>query len=267
MLTNLKITVMKRYKEITIDNLEELKDIISGVKAEAEEKKEYSYKTVLLIGEETIKKAADKYNIILISHLWPFADSEVEHLKINGTAEFVYVAFLEIYWDAVYRNRGETNIKRIEKVISYKGHLLSVYTNYKCKTYSFSLLNEEENDNRQGVTVEKPNKVGTLTDKKADEWLAALLDEAEKRNRAKNEAAERKAAYIRQMSKLTGRPESTFEKNGTLHLGMFVVGWEYYPDGRVYTRVEINPLTTNKSGDFMSNLEKLAIFAKCGLLG
>ena len=91
---------------------------------------------------------------------------------------------------------------------------MEAYSAYKGKTYSFCLFNEM-NDNEQGVTVEKPNMVGTLTNKKADAWLSVLLDEVEKRQEAQKAADERKAAFMQRMAKLTKKPVSTFEHGGS----------------------------------------------------
>ena len=54
---------MKMYKEITLDNLGEFEGIISEVKAEANDKKDYIQKVVILIGKEAIEKAIEKYHI------------------------------------------------------------------------------------------------------------------------------------------------------------------------------------------------------------
>ncbi len=179
---------MKRFKEITLENLGELKSIINAVKREANEKKDYAGKCVMLIGEETIRKAIDKYHVGCLEREWRYAAVQLQHLKINGTAEFVYVAYVRIYWDATWANRGDVDVYCIEKVLSYNGYMLSAYTdNCNGKTYSFCLFNED-NDNKQGMTVKKPNRVGTLTDKKAAAWLSALLDEAEKRRKARKVA-------------------------------------------------------------------------------
>lgn len=258
---------MKRFKEITLENLGELKSIINAVKREANEKKDYIEKSVILVGEETIRKATDKYHVGCLEREWRYAADKLQHLKINGTAEFVYVAYVRIYWDATWVNRGAADVYCIEKVVSYNGYMLSACTDrYNGKTYSFYLFNEVSDD-KQGVALDKPNKVGTLTDKKADAWLSVLLDEAEKRQEAKKAADDRKAAFMERMAKLTKKPASTFEHGGSLHLGMFLVKWDYYTDGRAYTRIEINPCSKNEKGEYMNDTEKLSVLADCGLLG
>ena len=250
---------MKTYKEITLDNLGELKSIISEVKAEANDKKDYIQKIVILVGEETIRKAIEKYHVGCLEREWRCTDKWVQYLKINGTAEFIYVAYVRICWNA-FKNRGNVDVYCIEKVVSYKGYILSACADrYNGKTYNLYLFNEK-NDNKQGVTVEKPNKVGTLTDKKADAWLSALLDEAEKRQEARKAADGRKSAFMERMAKLTKHPASTFENDGTLYLGMFMVKWSYRPDGQAYTQIEIVPCSKRA-------LERLSILADCGLLG
>lgn len=187
---------MKMYKEITLDNLGELESIINTVKAEANDKKDYIQKIVILVGEETIRKAIDKYHVGCLEREWRYAADKLQHLKIDGTAEFVYVAYVRIYWDASWANRGAVDVYCIEKVVSYNGYMLSAYTdNCHGKTYSFCLFNED-NHNKQGVTVKKPNRVGTLTDSKADAWLATLFYEAEKRREARK-AAEKNNYYIK----------------------------------------------------------------------
>ena len=258
---------MKRFKEITLENLGELKSIINAVKREANEKKNYTGKIVILIGEETIRKAIDKYHINGSEYQWERADEAVQHLKINGSAKFVYTAQVLVYWDARWINRGTAEIEYITKDISYNGYMLSAYRDsYNDKTYNFHLFNEASDD-KQGVTLDKPNKVGTLTNKKADAWLSVLLDEAEKRQEAQKAADDRKAAFMQRMAKLTKKPVSTFEHGGSLYLGMFLVKWEYCQDGRAYTRIEINPCSKNEKGEYMNDTEKLSVLADCGLLG
>ena len=258
---------MKQYTEITLENLGALKSMINGVKREANEKKDYIEKSVILVGKEAIEKAIEKYNISCNRYKWEQADGRVQHLKINGTAKFVYVACVEIYCDARWENSEHTSyIKSIDKAIYYKGYLMSAYSSYKGKTYCLCLFNEASDD-KQGVTLDKPNKVGTLTDKKADAWLSVLLDEAEKRQEAQKAADDRKAAFMERMAKLTKKPASTFEENGTLYLGMFLVRWGYYISGEAYTRIEINPCSKNEKGELMNGTEILSVFADCGLLG
>ena len=143
---------------------------------------------------------------------------------------------------------------------------MSAYSAYKGKTYSFYLFNEI-NDSKQGVTLDKPNKVGTLTNKKADAWLSVLLDEAEKRQEAQKAADERKAAFLQRMAKLTKKPVSTFEHGGSLYLGMFLIKWEYCQDGRAYTKIEINTCSKKEKGEYMNDTERLSVFGHCGLLG
>ena len=187
---------MKRFKEITLENLGELKSIINAVTTEANEKKDYAGKCVILIGEETIRKAIDKYHVGCLEREWRYAADKLQHLKIDGTAEFVYVVYVRIYWDASWANRGAVDVYCIEKVVSYNGYMLSAYTD-SCngKTYSFCLFNED-NDNKQGVTVKKPNKVGILTDRKADAWLFTLFYEAEKKREARK-VAEKNNYYLK----------------------------------------------------------------------
>ena len=187
---------MKTYKEITLDNLGELESIINAVKAEANDKKDYIHKIVILVGEETIRKAIDEYHVGCLEREWRYAADKLQHLKINGTAKFVYVAYVRIDWDASWGNRGAVDVYCIEKVVSYNGYMLSAYTD-SCngKTYCFCLFNED-NDNKQGVTVERPNRVGTLTDGKADAWLFTLFYEAEKRREARK-AAEKNNYYLK----------------------------------------------------------------------
>ena len=258
---------MKQYTEITLENIGALKSMINAVKRETDEKKDYIEKSVILVGKEAIEKAIEKYNISCNSYKWEQADGRVRNLKISGTAKFVYVACVEIYSDARWENSEHTSyIKYIDKAIYYKGYLMEAYSAYKGKTYCFCLFNEM-NDNKQGVTLDKPNKVGTLTNKKADAWLSVLLDEAEKRQEAKKAADDRRAAFMERMAKLTKKPASTFEHGGSLYLGMFLIKWEYCQDGRAYTRIEINPCSKNEKGEYMNDTERLSVLADCGLLG
>ena len=90
---------MKRFKEITLDNLGELKSIINAVKREANEMKGYAGKCVMLIGEETIGKAINKYHINGSEYLWERADEAVQllgkpHASLIGYYVVSLVGFL-----------------------------------------------------------------------------------------------------------------------------------------------------------------------------
>ena len=114
---------MKQYTEITLENIGALKSMINGVKREANEKKDYIEKSVILVGKEAIEKAIEKYNISCNSYKWEQADGRVRNLKISGTAKFVYVACVEIYSDARWENSEHTSyIKYIDKAIYATRH-------------------------------------------------------------------------------------------------------------------------------------------------
>ena len=51
---------MKQYTEITLENIGALKSMINAVKREADEKKDYIEKSVILVGKEAIEKAIEK---------------------------------------------------------------------------------------------------------------------------------------------------------------------------------------------------------------
>lgn len=161
-------------KEIRLKNFSDLAKVIEEVKVQSTERNDYYLKRVYLVGIDTIKKFENTYNIRFADHSWEWADEKVKNLKIQGSAKFVYIGIIDIYadcrdWRAEEYKRPRFSMEHILKEVEYKNHILTTGCSYGDKTYRFYLFNEDTDDLSQ-VEVKKPNKVGTLTDKKADAW-------------------------------------------------------------------------------------------------
>ena len=103
------------------------------------------------------------------------------------------------------------------------------------KTYHFEFL---DTSIKIKVRTKKPNKVSVLTDKKADAWVAALLEDIRQSELAAKAAEARKKAFMTKMSKLTNLPEETFAKSGRINAGIVWIKWEYDEQGTGYTSVD-----------------------------
>ena len=210
-----------------------------------------------IAGEEPIRQAAAKYNMTTsywkgLNGLFLNADDNVQGLSLSsGSAlmEFVDVALIE-----VPTNSNSFVIDSLFKVVQYKDYLLRPFKNYNEKTYHFTFLQDPI---KITVRTKKPNKVSVLTDKKADAWVSALLEDIKQSAIAAKAAEARKKAFMTKMSKLTNRPEETFAKGGRVDAGIVYIKWEFDEQGKAYTSVDWR----------VSSDEVLQKLSECGLLG
>ena len=196
----------------------------------------YDFFRFYLVGEQTIRDAAAKDKFVInywkgLDGLFADADSKVQGLSLRGSElKFVDVAFIEgpVYSDYVL-------VDSIFKVVKYKDYLLSPLKFSGDKTYHFEFL-----DTSIKVTVRtpKPNKVSVLTDKKADAWVSALLEDIKQSAIAAKAAEARKKAFMTKMCKLTNLPEETFAKNGRIDAGLIYIKWQFDENGKAYTSVD-----------------------------
>ena len=164
--------------------------------------------------------------------LFSEANINVKGLKLSGSEElkFVHVAIIE----------GATNgdylaIDSLFNCVKYKDYLLRPFKNYSEKTYHFEFL---ENPIKITVRTNKPNKVSVLTDKKADAWVSALLEDIKQSAIAAKAADARKKAFMTKMSNLTNRPEETFATSGRIAAGIVNIKWQFDEQGNAYTSVD-----------------------------
>ena len=223
-----------------ITSIQELDNAINELREDAINNG-YDFFKFYIVGEETIREAAAKYNLTTshykglqgLNYLFLNADDNVQGLSLSsGSAlmEFVDVASIEA---PVHSNYLIVN--RIFKVVKYKDYLLRPFKNYNEKTYHFEFL---ETPIEIKVRTKKPNKVSVLTDKKADAWVNALLEDIRQSELAKQAAEQRKKAFMQKMSKLTNQPDETFSKNGRINAGIVWIKWEYDEQGKAYTSVD-----------------------------
>ena len=103
------------------------------------------------------------------------------------------------------------------------------------KTFHFEFL---ESPIKITVRTPKPNKVSVLTDKKADAWVSALLEDIKQSAIAEKAAEQRKKEFMQKMSKLTNQPEETFAKSGRIDAGIVYIKWQFDEQGKAYTSVD-----------------------------
>ena len=218
-----------------ITSIQELDNAINELRAEAKSNK-YYYK-LYLVGEQTIREAISKYNMIIksmkgLSGLFADADDNVQGLSLSGSEEleFVHVASIEGLTNSSY-----LAINGMFKVVKYKNYLLRPLKYSGDKTYHFEFL---DTSIKIKVRTPKPNKVSVLTDKKADAWVAALLEDIKQSELAAQAAEQRKKAFMTKMSNLTNLPEETFAKGGRIDAGIVSIKWEYDEQGKAYTSVD-----------------------------
>ena len=218
-----------------ISTIQELDNAFNELQERAKSDK-YYYR-LYLVGEETIRDAISKYNVIVksmkgLSGLFSDADNNVKGLSLSGSEEleFVHVASIEGLTNSSY-----LAIYGMFKAVKYKDYLLRPCKYSSEKTYHFEFL---ENPIKITVRTPKPNKVSVLTDKKADAWVAALLEDIRQSELAAQAADARKKEFMEKMSKLTNLPEETFAKNGRINAGIVWIKWEFDEQGKAYTSVD-----------------------------
>ena len=198
--------------------------------------KGFNYFKFYLVGEQTIRDAASKYNLTTsyyngLDGLFSEANINVKGLSLSSSElKFVPVASIE----------GATNgdylaIDSLFNVVKYKDYLLRPFKNYNEKTYHFTFLQDPI---KITVRTPKPNKVSVLTDKKADAWVAALLEDIKQSAMAAKAAEQRKREFMQRMSKLTKRPEETFATSGRINAGIVNIKWQFDEEGKAYTSVD-----------------------------
>ena len=121
------------------------------------------------------------------------------------------------------------------KVVKYKDYLLRPLKYSSDKTYHFEFLKPPI---KITVRTPKPKKVSVLTDKKADAWVAALLEDIRQSELAKQAAEQRKREFMEKMSNLTNQPEETFAKSGRINAGIVNIKWQCDEQGKAYTSVD-----------------------------
>lgn len=259
---------MKRVEEIRLENFSDIEKMFDEVKSVAKAKNTDVYKRVLLVGEETIRKFEDVYGISFRPNNWEWADERYKNLKIKGSAKFVYVGAIALISD--FRNNDGNGcshicIESIYKVVEYKDVLLWSGCSIGDKTYRFYLYNEAQNT--KNVETEYPQKVGTLTDKKADAWLNCLLDEKKRAMDKDNANIEKIKQFKNMLADLLHLPLSEFEGySKVLYMGMFEIKWEAHSDGYTRLSLAINPCSKKKNGEFQNDIERIKILMDAGLL-
>lgn len=259
-------------KEIRLENFSDISKVIEEVRVKSTERNDYYCERVYLVGVDTIKKFEDTYNIRFADYSWIWADEDTKNLKIQGIVKFVYVGEIHIYadcrdWQTEEYKRPRFYLEHIQKVVEYKNHLMTTGCSHWDKTYRFYLFNDDTDLSQ--VEVEKPNKVGTLTDKKADAWLNALLEEKSLALNVKNENELKVKQFKNMLADLLKMPLSRFEENrNVFHIGIFEI--KYQCDNKTgYTNVDVDFDICARSADnktFLTNVDRIKILADAGLL-
>lgn len=258
-------------KEIRLENFSDLAKVMEEAIVQSTERNDYYYERVYLVGVDTIKKFEETYNIRFADHSWKWADEAEKNLKIQGSAKFVYVGVIHIYadcrdWQTEEYKRPRFSMEHIHKVVEYKNHLLTTGCSYGDKTYRFYLFNDDADLSQ--VEVKKPNKVGTLTDKKADAWLNCLLDEKKRALETNNANIEKVKQFKKKLADITGRPLSDFSDNiGTISLGIFRVIYKCEPKtGYTNFGIDFNNFAKAEDGHYLNDEDRLRILCNAGLL-
>ena len=222
-----------------ISTIKELDNAINELRENAVYN-DFSLFEFYLEGEQLIREAIQKYNLKSVynwqepKYQWQEADIDVQGLRLEtfGSAKFEYISVIKGQKNNVDNSMA---IESIHKVVKYKDYLLRPLKYSSDKTYHFEFL---QSPIKITVRTNKPNKVSVLTDKKADAWVDALLEDIKQSAIAAKAADARKKAFMTKMSKLTNQPEETFAKSGRINAGIVWIKWEFDEQGTAYTSVD-----------------------------
>ena len=218
-----------------ISTIKELDNAIQQLREEAKNNG-YDFFNFYIAGEETIRQAAAKYNLSCshwkgLNGLFLQADNNVKGLSLSGSElEYVHVASIEVPTNGNY-----LIVDSIFKVVKYKNYLLRPFKYSSEKTYHFEFL---EPPIKITIRTKKPNKVSVLTDKKADAWVNALLEDIKQSAIAEQAADARKRGFMKRISNLTNLPEETFAKSGRIDAGIVNIKWQFDEQGKAYTSID-----------------------------
>lgn len=236
-----------------ITSIQELENALIELREEVISKG-FNYFKFYLVGEQLIKETAINCNLTTpfykgFNGLFIEADKNVQGLSLGSSElEFVYVASIEV---PVHSNYLIVN--SIFKIVKYKDYLLRPFKYSSDKTYHFEFL---QNPIKITVRTPKPNKVSVLTDKKADAWVSALLEDIKQSAIAEQAAEARKRGFMKRMSYLTKLPKDTFAKSGRIAAGLVNIKWQFDENGKAYTSIDWR----------LSTDEVLQKLSECGLL-
>lgn len=260
---------MKRFKEIRLGNFSDIEKIIEELKVKSTEEDNYYYKGIILVGFDTIKKFQETYNVQIPDYYWKGVTEKNWNLNIQGSAKLVYTCEIEIYADCREERLKTPRFAtpHLGRVIEYKNHLLTTGASYRDKTYRFYLYNEIQDTSL--VETVYPQKVGTLTDKKADAWLNCLLDEKNRIIEKVNANAEKVKQFKNMLADLLKMPLSRFEENSNVfRMGIFEI--KYHCDDKTgYTKVDVDFDIFARDADnknFLTSIDRIKILSDAGLL-
>lgn len=258
-------------KEIRLENFSDLAKVMEEAIVQSTESNDYYCEYVYLIGVDTIKKFEETYNIRFTNYHWKWADEKVKNLKIQGSAKFVYVGEIQIYadcrdWQTEEYKRPRFSMGHIQKVVEYKNHLMTTGCSYMDKTYRFYLFNDDADLSQ--VEVKKPNKVGTLTDKKADAWLNCLLDEKKRALETDNANIEKVKQFKKKLADTTDRPLDDFcSDRGTIYMGIFAIHWTCdVKTGDTSVGFGFEKSAKGENGETLTTFDRIKIIKDAGLL-
>ena len=221
-----------------ISTIQELDNAINELRENAVYN-DFSLFEFYLEGEQLIKEAIQKYNLKSVynwqepKYQWQEADIDVQGLRLETlSAKYEYIAVIKGQKNNVDNSIA---IESIHKVVKYKDYLLRPLKYYSDKTFHFEFL---ETPIKITVRTKKPNKVSVLTDKKADAWVNALLEDIKQSAIEAKAVDARKKEFMQKMSNLTNLPEETFAKSGRIDAGIVYIKWQFDEQGTGYTSVD-----------------------------
>ena len=249
-------------------------DDIERVQAEAKARKDASYKidvfdnyahgTFAVIGAKAVQMFCNKYG-------YTFAGQDTIKTDGKTKAEIIPLLTPSYYYDAREGGRGGlTDIyphNKIGYLVKYNGVLLDHYKkHYNSEAVAFRLFNDNtdyskylpynwENENPQ------PNYVGTLTDKKLNDWLnwlTARKNAAEAAKMATNNKISEFLAKVRAFD-ATGANECVItETRGHIIKNGLRYEYEIDGNGHISEKVRIDYTFVKSDADTLTKFGQMA---------
>lgn len=261
-----------RFQEIRLENFADIENIISESKFYAVAKDTDVQKHFNIVGKDAITKFGEVYGITFDNYKEAFANEGINGLKIQGGTKIILYAEI-IYcfdtrsWASEKMKKGCFYVEHVGKIVEYNGVLMNARKPHRNKGFMFFLFNDDTDLSQ--VEVEKPNYVGTLTDKKMEEWLNVLLEEKNLALSTKNENEIKVRNFKNSLADLLHLPLSEFKDNsGTIRLGMFNISYQCDVNtGYTSSKIDFDICAKKEDGrTYLTTFDRIKILSDAGLL-
>ncbi|UKK52705.1 hypothetical protein [Prevotella sp. E2-28] len=174
-------------KIFTIENISELANLMDEIAALAKSRKDYCYKSFLIVGDDAAEYA-NVYGFSKPNHTCAYSNGKLKGGSEDAVIQNAY--YSEYYYDARNGSSGFSSLHKTT-LVRYKGEFLepnfcygttaTLHIVFDTRIYHEKISAQWKQEHPE------PNRVGTLTDRKIEEWYNYLTSRREEYDRVVNE--------------------------------------------------------------------------------